>query len=213
MVRRSRSTIRMENGLVVLFKRTKNPILHMNWFSTLHSKPVRVCVSYSTLLQASCDLCLCIPAGRPCRTKQLLIVTHTQARILAHARTNDTLTLTVPSLSVYQSQVSGSWPLRLCHARISRHYCFLIAGEGCPYHRGNCRGIYWGGGSWAAVAVGTWGGSFPAARSEMSFKSLKDLGVSAERIGSFCKRWMNRAQRSVSFRFIFNLFFLSVAPV
>ncbi|XP_042578180.1 CUGBP Elav-like family member 2 isoform X9 [Cyprinus carpio] len=28
----------------------------------------------------------------------------------------------------------------------------------------------------------------------MSFKSLKDLGVSAERIGSFCKRWMNRVQ-------------------
>ncbi|XP_065130689.1 CUGBP Elav-like family member 2 isoform X6 [Paramisgurnus dabryanus] len=28
----------------------------------------------------------------------------------------------------------------------------------------------------------------------MSFKSFKDLGVSAERIGSFCKRWMNRVQ-------------------
>ncbi|XP_055045908.1 CUGBP Elav-like family member 2 isoform X8 [Misgurnus anguillicaudatus] len=28
----------------------------------------------------------------------------------------------------------------------------------------------------------------------MSFRSFKDLGVSAERIGSFCKRWMNRVQ-------------------
>ncbi|GAA6076413.1 CUGBP Elav-like family member 2 isoform X8 [Tachysurus ichikawai] len=28
----------------------------------------------------------------------------------------------------------------------------------------------------------------------MAFKSFKDFGVSAERIGSFCKRWMNRVQ-------------------
>lgn len=33
----------------------------------------------------------------------------------------------------------------------------------------------------------------------MSFKSFKDLGVSAERLGSFCKRWMARVQRSGSF--------------
>lgn len=31
----------------------------------------------------------------------------------------------------------------------------------------------------------------------MSFKSLKDFGVSAERLGSICKRWMARVQRSV----------------
>lgn len=34
---------------------------------------------------------------------------------------------------------------------------------------------------------------------DMSFKSFKDLGVSAERLGSFCKRWMARVQRSGSF--------------
>ncbi|XP_058273284.1 CUGBP Elav-like family member 2 isoform X20 [Hemibagrus wyckioides] len=28
----------------------------------------------------------------------------------------------------------------------------------------------------------------------MAFKSFKDFGVSAERLGSFCKRWMNRVQ-------------------
>lgn len=31
----------------------------------------------------------------------------------------------------------------------------------------------------------------------MSFKSLKEFGVSAERLGSICKRWMARVQRSV----------------
>lgn len=34
---------------------------------------------------------------------------------------------------------------------------------------------------------------------DMSFKSFKDLGVSAERLGSFCKRWMARVQRSGCF--------------
>lgn len=32
----------------------------------------------------------------------------------------------------------------------------------------------------------------------MSFKSLKEFGVSAERLGSICKRWMFRVQRSVT---------------
>lgn len=31
----------------------------------------------------------------------------------------------------------------------------------------------------------------------MSFKSFREFGVSAERLGSFCKRWMARVQRSV----------------
>lgn len=31
----------------------------------------------------------------------------------------------------------------------------------------------------------------------MSFRSLKEFGVSAERLGSICKRWMARVQRSV----------------
>lgn len=31
----------------------------------------------------------------------------------------------------------------------------------------------------------------------MSFKSLKEFGVSAERLGSMCKRWMARVQRFV----------------
>lgn len=31
----------------------------------------------------------------------------------------------------------------------------------------------------------------------MSFKSLKEFGVSAERLGSMCKRWMSRVQRFV----------------
>lgn len=31
---------------------------------------------------------------------------------------------------------------------------------------------------------------------DMSFKSFKELGVSAERLGSFCKRWMGRVPRS-----------------
>lgn len=31
----------------------------------------------------------------------------------------------------------------------------------------------------------------------MSFKSLREFGVSAERLGSICKRWMARVQRSV----------------
>lgn len=34
-------------------------------------------------------------------------------------------------------------------------------------------------------------------RITMSFKSLKEFGVSAERLGSICKRWMARVQRSV----------------
>lgn len=34
-------------------------------------------------------------------------------------------------------------------------------------------------------------------RTTMSFKSLKEFGVSAERLGSICKRWMARVQRSV----------------
>lgn len=34
---------------------------------------------------------------------------------------------------------------------------------------------------------------------DMSFKSFKELGVSAERLGSFCKRWMARVQRSGCF--------------
>lgn len=34
---------------------------------------------------------------------------------------------------------------------------------------------------------------------DMSFKSFKDLGVSAERLGSFCKRWMAHVQRSGCF--------------
>ncbi len=63
------------------------------------------------------------------------------------------------------------------------------------------------------VGVATQEGGFPAALAEMSFKSLKDLGVSAERIGTFCKRWMNRAQRSVSLLFTSDLFFLSVAAL
>lgn len=77
-----------------------------------------------------------------CRTKQLLIVTHTSAHI--HAQHPDTRS-PVP-LSVSES-VSGSRPLCLCHARFFSHYCFLIGGEGHPYHCGNCWGIYWGGGS------------------------------------------------------------------
>lgn len=35
----------------------------------------------------------------------------------------------------------------------------------------------------------------------MSFKSLKEFGVSAERLGSLCKRWMARVQRSVKTSF------------
>lgn len=48
----------------------------------------------------------------------------------------------------------------------------------------------------------------------MSFKSLKEFGVSAERLGSICKRWMAGVQRSVpnlalaSFLFLF-FFFLN----
>lgn len=42
---------------------------------------------------------------------------------------------------------------------------------------------------------------------DMSFKSFKELGVSAERLGSFCKRWMARVQRSGCF------FFLPPSPV
>lgn len=34
---------------------------------------------------------------------------------------------------------------------------------------------------------------------DMSFMSFKELGVSAERLGSFCKRWMARVQRSGCF--------------
>lgn len=46
----------------------------------------------------------------------------------------------------------------------------------------------------------------------MSFKSLKEFGVSAERLGSICKRWMARVQRSVC-KIVFTLLhcvFLSV---
>lgn len=41
----------------------------------------------------------------------------------------------------------------------------------------------------------------------MSFKSLKDFGVSAERLGSICKRWMARVQRSVC-KIVFTLVYL-----
>lgn len=41
--------------------------------------------------------------------------------------------------------------------------------------------------------------SGPGVSFDMSFKSFKDLGVSAERLGSFCKRWMARVQRSGCF--------------
>lgn len=34
-------------------------------------------------------------------------------------------------------------------------------------------------------------------KKKMSFKSLKEFGVSAERLGSMCKRWMARVQRFV----------------
>lgn len=44
----------------------------------------------------------------------------------------------------------------------------------------------------------------------MSFKSLKEFGVSAERLGSICKRWMARVQRSVSK--IFFIFFTWMYP-
>lgn len=55
---------------------------------------------------------------------------------------------------------------------------------------------------------------------DMSFKSFKELGVSAERLGSFCKRWMARVQRSgcffppsqplsISLSFLHPSFFLS----
>lgn len=48
---------------------------------------------------------------------------------------------------------------------------------------------------------------------DMSFKSFKELGVSAERLGSFCKRWMARVQRSGCF-FLPPSFatYLSLAP-
>lgn len=38
----------------------------------------------------------------------------------------------------------------------------------------------------------------------MSFKSLKEFGVSAERLGSICKRWMTGVQRSVC-KIVFSL--------
>ncbi len=82
-------------------------------------------VSSSTLLQASCDLFLCIPAVGPCRTKQLLIVIHTSAHI--HAQHPDTRS-PIP-LSVSES-VSASRPLCLCHARFFHYYCFLIGARG-----------------------------------------------------------------------------------
>lgn len=41
----------------------------------------------------------------------------------------------------------------------------------------------------------------------MSFKSFKDFGVSAERLGSICKRWMARVQRSVC-KIVFTLVYL-----
>ncbi len=127
------------------FIRFQHFFLKMELFQNrfLISNPAQcVRVSSSTLLQASCDLVLCIPAVSPCRTKQLLIVTHTSAHI--HAQHPDTRS-PIP-LSVSES-VSGSRPLCLCHARFFRHYSFLIGGEGHPYHCGNCWGIYWGGGS------------------------------------------------------------------
>lgn len=37
----------------------------------------------------------------------------------------------------------------------------------------------------------------------MSYKSLKDFGVSAERLGSMCKRWMARIQRFVNIFFCY----------
>ncbi len=169
-----------------------------SWFPT-PAQCVRV--SSSTLLQASCDLFLCIPAVGPCRTKQLLIVMHTSAHI--HAQHPDTRS-PIP-LSVSES-VSGSWPLCLSCSLFSLLLLFDRR-EGHPYHFGYCWGIYWGGGSWAAVGLATREGGFTVAQAEMSFKSLKDLGVSAERIGTFCKRWMNRAQRSVSLLFTSDLFF------
>lgn len=43
----------------------------------------------------------------------------------------------------------------------------------------------------------------------MSFKSLKEFGVSAERLGSICKRWMARVQRSVC-KIVFNTYILSI---
>lgn len=51
----------------------------------------------------------------------------------------------------------------------------------------------------------------------MSFKSLKEFGVSAERLGSFCKRWMTRVQRFVCKIVILNVqtfiyFFVRLVP-
>lgn len=46
----------------------------------------------------------------------------------------------------------------------------------------------------------------------MSYKSLKDFGVSAERLGSMCKRWMARIQRFVYILFaigVYNFVFLT----
>lgn len=87
-----------------------------SWFPT-PGQCVRV--SYSTLLQASCDLCLCIPVAGPCRTKQLLIVTHTSAHI--HAQHPDTCS-PIP-LSLYQSQFLA---LGLC-ARVMLAFFTIIA--------------------------------------------------------------------------------------
>lgn len=128
----------------LLFSRTGS------WFPT-PGQCVRV--PYSTLLQASCDLCLCIPAVEPCRTKQLLIVTHTSAHI--HAQHPDTRS-PIP-LSVYQSEFLA---LGLRAFVMLAFFAIIAFWSGHPYHCGNCRGIYWGGGSWAAVAVGTRAGGF-----------------------------------------------------
>lgn len=45
----------------------------------------------------------------------------------------------------------------------------------------------------------------------MSFKSFKEFGVSAERLGSICKRWMARVQRSVYLTLFLHLVTLSLS--
>lgn len=180
-------------------------------FFFLYPNPRPVCAS--ALQHTVTGFLWLVPLYSCSRALSNETITNCDTHKRAHTRTTPWHSQSHPSLCVSE-WVSGSWPPCLCHARFFRHYCFLIGGEGHPYHCGNCRGIYWGGGSWAAVAVGTRaGGFFSAAHAEMSFKSIKDLGVSAERIGSFCKRWMNRVQRSVSVLSTSNLFSLSVAAL
>ena len=76
------------------------------------------------------------------------------------------------------------------------------AALGAPWTPGPLIGhLSWGG---VVIALRTAGAGFAsltpspdlAFSSDMSFKSFKELGVSAERLGSFCKRWMARVQRS-----------------